>query len=319
MAWGDLSAAIASFERAYRACRLCPRDCGVNRLEGAPGAQCRLGRRAWVYKELLSHGEESVLGPTWLVDLSGCSLRCVFCSEHLHVQSPRAQLAVALEPAWFTEVARRRVAAGARSLTLVGGEPTVNALGVLEALDALPPALRLPVVWNTNGWMSGSSRAALADLVTCWSVDLKFGGEACAGRLAGTGALAYLPAVYETLDFADQRQVHRAADTSIAAPVAAGSSAPLPRLLIRHLLMPGHLDCCTRPVLRTVAQRWPAAAVNLMTGYLPFGKAARGLDGEGGLGGLNTEADRRAAASLAIALLPDVWIDGRPPVPGSMG
>ena len=41
-------------------------------------------------------------------------------------------------------------------------------------------------------------------------------------------------------------------------------------LIVRHLLMPGHLDCCTRPVLTALARHVPDATVNLMTGYRPF-------------------------------------------------
>ena len=90
----------------------------MNRLVGSDGAFCGLDEKALVYKELLSFGEEEVIGPTWLLDLGGCSMRCVFCTEWTHVTRPGAPPSGWLSPRWF---ARRHAEMRVRGAATVGG------------------------------------------------------------------------------------------------------------------------------------------------------------------------------------------------------
>lgn len=241
-------------QQALAECRLCSRDCGANRLRSPAGAFCRLEENAWIYKELISLGEEAVLNPTWLVDAGGCSLRCLYCSEWSQVVQPRGGSAVRLDPAWFAARMAHRKAQGARTLTLVGGEPTVNLPALLRALAHC--AEPLPVVWNTNGLVSAHARALLDGVVAVWSMDAKFGNPTCAQRISGFAADVHHP---------DWQATARLAQRTL--PVQG-----LPPLIVRHLLMPGHLACCTLPVLRALAElatqgnaEW--MFVNLMTWY----------------------------------------------------
>ncbi len=172
-----LSDRAALAHQALISCRLCSRDCGVNRLQSRSGAFCRLDEKAWIYKELLSVGEEAVLNPTWLVDVGGCSLRCLYCSEWSQVVQPRGGPAVELEPQWFAGRMAKRQAQGARTLTLVGGEPTVNLPALLQALACCPAPCR----WC--GTAMAWSAPKLARCCTGWSP---------CGR--STPSLAILPA-----------------------------------------------------------------------------------------------------------------------------
>ncbi len=130
-------------------------------------------------------------------------------------------------------------------------------------------------------------------------MDYKFGDERCAARLSG--ARGYTA----TLD---------ARLGQLAAP---GSARPGARLIVRHLVMPGHLACCTVPALDHVARVAPGATVNLMTGYHPFHLAGRGLGGAAAeLGRGLTGAERAEVRALAAALPSRwglvAWLDGRP-------
>ncbi|MBM4344360.1 MAG: hypothetical protein FJ100_13405 [Deltaproteobacteria bacterium] len=242
---------------ALRDCRLCPRDCGVDRTLGPAGAFCRLGAQALVYKELLSLGEEAALGgPTWLVDVGGCSLRCLFCSEWQFVVRPHQQPARAIDAAWFAQRHAQRKVQGARTLSVVGGDPTPSAPGVLAALAQ--QADPLPLVWNCNGLVARQAWDLLDPAVAVWSIDVKFGNARCAERLAGARGFDMLGAV----------------DGSVARALGGPRYPGLPRLIVRHLLMPGHLECCTRPVADRLAGLLAAvpvhhAVVNWMTAYVP--------------------------------------------------
>jgi len=287
---------------AYRTCRLCPRDCGVDRsTDVAPaGAFCRLGSQAYVYKELFSHGEEAAISPTYLVDLGGCSLRCVFCSEWAWVVEPRHQPAVVLDGNWFGPRVAACKAKGARTLSFVGGDPTVSVLGVLRALAAVAEADWLPVVWNCNGWTSDLALDLLDGVVATWLVDVKFGNAACARRLSGAGQIDSQAELDRTLRAAAEQGRRR--------PLA---EQHLPPLVVRHLVMPGHLQCCTKPVLDWLAREHPEAVVNLMTTYVPSGPAAASLAKAPELARFSTGAAAAPAIAYARGVVRALWVDGR--------
>jgi putative pyruvate formate lyase activating enzyme len=79
-----------------------------------------------------------------------------------------------------------------------------------------------------------------------WLPDFKFGPGRCAVRLSRTPQ--YWPTVTENL----RRLKEWGEDFTI-----------------RHLIMPGHLDCCTVPVLEWIAREMPDVPVNLLADYRP--------------------------------------------------
>jgi putative pyruvate formate lyase activating enzyme len=245
----DLAALGAELDRELAACRLCPHRCGVDRR--VTTGRCGLGADAHVYKDLLHVGEERALIPSYAVFLSGCSLRCVYCSEGDVVLEPDVGPRLAEYPGSERVEAMRR--AGARTFQFVGGEPVVNLPALVRFLQARATALgELPLVVNTNLWAEPVALDALARTADLVLADLKFGGHACALRLGGV--TPYVDVLLGNLEALHARGVP---------------------LLVRHLAVPGHLDCCTRPALAAL-ERWPDVTVNVMTGYVPIGRAAHG-------------------------------------------
>jgi len=76
-----------TIKRAYNileSCELCPRVCGVNRLNDEKGI-CGIGSRAIVSSVTPHFGEESVLvgnGGSGTIFFAGCNLGCVFCQNY---------------------------------------------------------------------------------------------------------------------------------------------------------------------------------------------------------------------------------------------
>lgn len=240
-----LDAAIAWTEARYRACDVCAERCLVDRTGTAPpaGARCALGAGGRVYKEYLHLGEERVFVPTHAIYLTGCNFRCAFCSDDPQVRAPLAHgLALAPE-ALAARIAQRR-REGATSVDFVGGLPDVNLLYILRTLAHCPADTH--VVWNTNLWTTPEVLTQLTGIVGTYLADLKFGSDACALKLAGVRS--YWPTLTALLPDAAARAF----------------------LMVRHLLMPGHFACCTRPALTWLATHLPDAPVNLMTGYMPY-------------------------------------------------
>src|SRR5690606_39255165 len=105
----------------------------------------------------------------------------------------------------------------------VGGEPTIHLPCILAAMaecDRLPP-----VVWKSDFHGSPAAFALLADVVDMYVADFKFGNDQCAGRIAGIDD--YLAIVTRNLAIAAEQG----------------------DLIVRHLLLPGHFDCCYRPIV----------------------------------------------------------------------
>ena len=179
--------------------------------------------------------------------LSGCDLRCSFCITGAQSWNPDAG-----EPLDAARLAARAVAAlekGARTVMILGGEPTIHLPSVLEIVAALPDEARL--IWKTNAHGSASARALLAGLFDVWLADYKFGDDDCAQRLARVSN--YTAFVRENLLWAAQDN----------------------ELIVRHLLMPGHVECCWRPVATWLAEALPGVKVNLRAGFWPGWQSAR--------------------------------------------
>jgi putative pyruvate formate lyase activating enzyme len=239
-------------ERAIRAramladCRLCAHNCGVNRLAGDTGL-CHAGAESRFFSAQVEVSDELELIPTFAVALSGCDLRCDFCITGAESWNPRAGLG--FDAAVMAERATTAVRNGARTVMVLGGEPTIHLPDALELVSLLPESAKL--VWKTNAHGSAEASELLDGMFDVWLADFKFGNDACAQRLAKVPD--YVRVVQENLLWANEHT----------------------ELIVRHLLMPGHVDCCWKPVAEWLAENLPGVKVNLRSGFWPAWHAAR--------------------------------------------
>jgi putative pyruvate formate lyase activating enzyme len=231
---------------ALAECQLCAHHCGVNRLAGELGL-CRAGSAARVFSAQVEVGDELELIPTFAIALSGCDLRCDFCLTGAASWNPRA--GKLLRPEVLGRQAAAALADGARTVMLLGGEPTVHLPTALEIVAAMPAAAKL--VWKTNAHGSAQAREWLDGLFDVWLADYKFGNDTCSDRLAGIQNYGLI--VRENLLWASQHS----------------------ELIVRHMLMPGHLECCWRPVAEWLAAELPGVKVSLRPAFWPAWHAAR--------------------------------------------
>lgn len=227
-------------------CNFCSHDCGANRLGGERGP-CGAGVVTRFFSAQVEVGDELELIPTFAIALSGCDLRCDFCITGLSSWNPRAggQFDAG-------EMARRAVQAldrGAATIQLLGGEPTIHLPAVLEFVAALPASAKL--VWKTNAHGSVRARELLDGLFDVWLADFKFGNDTCAQRLARIDRYRYV--VEENLVWANEHT----------------------DLIVRHLLMPGHVECCWLPIARWLASELPGVKVSLRSGFWPAWRGRR--------------------------------------------
>lgn len=231
-------------EEIMKSCELCERKCHVNRMKDKKGV-CRVGKKCVISSEFMHMGEESHIVPSHTIFFMGCTLHCQFCQnwsisqwfESGHKISPK-ELALKIE---------RRRKEGARNVNWVGGEPTPSLLCILKTLKFCE--VNVPVIWNSNFYMSEKTMRILDGIVDMHLSDFKYGNNECALRLSK------VPKYFDVCS----RNHLIASNTEIT---------------IRHLVLPNHIDCCTKPVLKWIADNiCDKAIVNIMAQYRPEYKA----------------------------------------------
>ena len=256
---GELRLKVDEALESLRSCRVCPRDCDVDRLADER-AVCRTGRRAMVASASPHFGEEDVLRGrrgSGTIFFSYCNLRCVFCQNHdISWQGGGRELSAAEIAAIMLELQAR----GCHNINLVTPEHLVPQ--VLEAVyEAVRRGLRLPIVYNTSGYDSLHSIELLDGVVDIYMPDLKFADTATARRLV-------LAPDYPERARAAIRAMHRQGGDLVCDQ----EGVALRGLLVRHLVMPGGL-AGTAEVMRFLAEEISTDTyVNVMDQYGPAGK-----------------------------------------------
>jgi putative pyruvate formate lyase activating enzyme len=201
---------------------------------------------SYIASEMLHLGEEAILRPAHAIFFSGCTATCRFCTAAKFAFRPT--YGVAVTPAHLAARIVQRQAEGARSVCFIGGDPAPHIPFILATLVELGERKRVPTVFNSNFYLTETALDLLDGAIDYYLPDLKFGPasgpQSCGERIGGmpdywavvTSCLARL-----------YQQGHR--------------------LIVRHLLMPGHFACCTEPVLHWLAEH-PGIQVSLLTQYL---------------------------------------------------
>jgi putative pyruvate formate lyase activating enzyme len=265
---------VVKARAALANCHLCAHGCGVNRLVGEMGL-CHAGAEARFFSAQVEVGDELELIPTFAIAFSGCDLRCDFCITGASSWNAKAGLAL---DAWeLAKRARQALASGARTVMVLGGEPTVHLPAALELVAALPDSARL--VWKTNAHGTAQAHALLDGMFDVWLADLKFGNDACARRLAKVQD--YGSIIRENLLWANKHC----------------------ELIVRHLLMPGHVECCWRPVAEWLASELPCVKVSLLAGFWPGWHSIRHRELCGTLSRMEAERAREIGQAYRLNLI----------------
>ena len=245
----------------YENCTLCPRQCGVDRTTGRLGF-CRMPGQLRAAKAMLHYGEEPPISGafgTGAVFFSGCTLRCVYCQNWEISEGGKGK---PLEPGQLRAIFERLIDEGAQSIDLV--TPTQF---LPDILPALTPKLPVPVVYNCGGYERVDTLRLLEGLVDVYLPDLKYADNTLAARLSRA------PDYFETATAA-LREMYRQVGAAVL------EDGQLSRgLLVRHLVLPGHLDNSLR-VIEWLAEAFPKGdvLVSLMSQYVPIGVQEPPLD-----------------------------------------
>jgi putative pyruvate formate lyase activating enzyme len=245
-----------------RKCSLCPRNCGINRLEGERGF-CRTGQFALVSSAGPHFGEEDPLVGQYgsgTLFFTFCNLGCIFCQNYelSHYGEGRETT-----PEVLAGHMLHLQAIGCHNINWV--TPTHVVPMLLRALlTAIPQGFHLPLVYNCGGYESPETLLLLENVVDIYMPDFKFWDSAVSQELAQAGD-------YPEIARSAVKEMHR----QVGDLVIDQRGIARKGLLVRHLVMPNGL-AETKEIMNFISKKIsPQTYVNIMDQYHPCGESPR--------------------------------------------
>jgi putative pyruvate formate lyase activating enzyme len=288
-------------KRMLKHCNFCRWNCQIDRSDPSVGdgsrgeakkhGTCQLESTSKVSSYFHHRGEEMVFRGTMgsgTIFFTSCNMRCSFC-QNGDISTDKDN-GIPITPNLLAFMIWQLRMEGCHNTNWVGGDPTIHLHTIVEAIGLLD-SLQLsnidkmkqyhkyvesakaddyhidssktwlknsesafyqgrlfnsPQLWNSNFFMSGETMHILRSLIDVWLPDFKFGPGKCALDISRTPW--YWDTVTKNLNLIDEW----------------GED-----FVIRHLIMPNHVECCTKPVLDWIATNMPEVPVNIMDQYYP--------------------------------------------------
>jgi putative pyruvate formate lyase activating enzyme len=238
----DLKVELA--RRMLEKCDFCEWNCRVDRLNGEKKGACKLDAKSRVSTWFHHYGEEEPLVSgrgSGTIFFTGCTFRCVFC-QNWDISQKISEGAI-VDARKLTLIMRELGDEGVSNINFVGGDPTPNIYTILKAIKDFD--INVPLLWNSNMFLTTKSMELLQDLIDIWLPDFKWGNDRCALKLSKVPN-------YSKVVKRNHLIAYKNGD-----------------MIIRHLVIPGHIECCTKPILKWISEKCNRAVVNIMDQYHP--------------------------------------------------
>ncbi|KAA3659387.1 MAG: radical SAM protein [Chloroflexi bacterium] len=257
---GELANRVEKARAMLVDCRVCPRLCGVNRLEGET-AVCKIGRYAHVSSYFPHRGEEDCLrgwNGSGTIFFSMCNLRCVFCQNYDISQLKSGH---EVTPQQLASMMLQLQEMGCHNINFVTPEHVVPQMleGLLIAVVA---GLRLPLVYNTSAYDALDSLELLDGIIDIYMPDFKLWSSQKAQTYLK--AKDYPEIAQKVID-----EMHR----QVGVLKMDEKGLAKRGVLVRHLVMPG-MVAETKAIMQFLAALSPDTFVNMMDQFYPSGKVS---------------------------------------------
>ena len=302
LAWQKTSLMDLNVELVNRMlahCNFCRWNCQVDRsvqIVGAGAAKtrkhgtCQLESTSKVSSFFHHRGEELVfrgIMGSGTIFFTSCNMRCSFC-QNGDISTDKDN-GISITPNLLALMIWQLRMEGCHNTNWVGGDPTIHLHTIVQAISMLDSfkissikrnkeelnnieavktdnynnyfsnwrmnseyafykkrLFNSPQLWNSNFFMSKETMCVLRSLIDVWLPDFKFGPGKCALDLSRT------PWYWDTVTN-NLRLIYEWEEDFV----------------IRHLIMPNHVECCTKPVLDWIARNMPEVPINIMDQYHP--------------------------------------------------
>ncbi len=241
-----------------QSCDLCPRNCGINRLQKQRGI-CKANDDLEIASYGPHFGEEPELvgsRGSGTIFFTNCALLCVFCINSDISQGGYGRK-YSIED--LAEMMLKLQRDGRHNINLV--TPSHYIAHIVLALDiAAEKGLKIPIVYNTCGWEKTEILEKLDRIADIYLPDFKYGCNEYAGK--------YSIGAYNYFEVAQQAHLEMQKQVGIA-KTDPKTNIMQKGLMIRHLVMPNNVTC-TEKIMKWISENLPKDTyINMMSQYRP--------------------------------------------------
>lgn len=241
-------------------CKLCPRECGVNRLEGKVGF-CKSGSEVKISRAALHKWEEpciSGINGSGTVFFSNCTLGCVFCQNHVISQEGVGkEVSISRLSDIFLELQDK----GANNINLVTATQYIPQ--IISALDlAKEKGLNIPVVYNTSGYEKIETLKLLRGYVDIYLPDFKYFNDKFSLRYSNAKGYSFFAtkAIDEMV-------------SQVGSPIFDENNIMKRGVIVRHLMLPGLLFDSKKIIDYLYNRYGDKIYISIMNQYIPLNNA----------------------------------------------
>jgi putative pyruvate formate lyase activating enzyme len=257
---GELKRRAEALEARLISCDICPRECGVNRLEGELGF-CHSGALPIVDSVCQHLGEEPPLsgtGGSGTIFFGNCNLHCVYCQNHQISQSWHKMLGKEMD---FRDLAEKMLylqnQIGCHNINFV--TPSHFVPQILKVLMiAVPMGLKIPLVYNTSGYDSLETIKALDGIFDIYLPDLRYASDKIAKRFSSVSD-------YVQHDRNAIKEMYR----QVGNLITDENGVALRGLIVRHLILPERLAGSEESLTWLAREVSSEVSISLMAQYYP--------------------------------------------------
>lgn len=264
---GELKLRAENALQNLGACTSCPRNCIVNRFKGEYGI-CTSGYLPIVSSYTSHFGEEPVLSGTrgaGNIFFGNCNLKCIYCQNFEISQNPKAELKNEVSHERLSEIMIELQNRNCHNIGLVS--PTHFSATILKSIYlAAEKGLKLPIIYNTNGYDSVEMLKLYDGVVDIYLPDFKYGSSEYAKK-------------YSLVDnyFEKTKEAIKEMFRQVGDELVYDGEVVVRGLIIRHLILPNDLSE-TEAVFKFIAEELsPDVHISLMSQYYPTNKSQKDI------------------------------------------
>lgn len=241
-------------------CKICPHNCGVNRLNGNIG-RCKSNSNIKLAMASIHNFEEPCISGengSGTVFFSNCNMNCVFCQNYKISQQGLGR-EISIEE--LAEIFIDEQNKNAENINLV--TPTMYVYHIIEAIKiAKNKGLKIPIVYNSNGYENVETIKKLDGYIDIYLPDLKYYDDDLAFKYSG------VKNYFENATSAIKEMYNQ-----VGSPVLDENGMMKKGLIIRHLVLPNNLQN-SKDVLKWINDNIDKKVfVSVMAQYFPTNKA----------------------------------------------
>ncbi|NMM62134.1 radical SAM protein [Clostridium sp. P21] len=245
-----------------KSCKLCPRNCNINRLKGELG-YCKSGENVKIARVSLHNWEEPCISGqngSGTIFFSNCNLRCIFCQNH-EISSESIGKEVSIKR--LSEIFLEQQERGAHNINLV--TPTHYVPQIIEALKIAKKAgLNIPILFNTSGYENVETIKSLNGYIDVYLPDIKYFNNKYSEKYSNApNYFTYASKAVEEM-FSQVGEVKFNNQGLIEKGV-----------IIRHLMLPGLLFDSKKIIDYIYSTFGDLVFLSLMNQYVPMHKVAK--------------------------------------------